>query len=272
MAITTIDTLIAGMQPSNSFLKVGSTMEAVGVLHSRFYDAGMPGAAAAPSPGINGAALTTYAGQLPFTNPVSGNTYLAHLSANTNVAGGTLILCDRLWHNSGINITTTTLQAITSGALPARDRTGTTNGVDVRAALEVSGVLGNGVVTNTTLVYTSASGVAGRTATIPSFNSSAQPGTFIPFALQAGDTGIRSMVGGAEGLTLGTSYVSGTMHLVLYRELAQVNLMTSNIGATIDAITSGFPRMYNNTVPFFVWLPSSVTANTVSGRFVVTQG
>jgi len=80
MAITSLDQVIAGMQPPEDFLKVGATMEAAGVHYSPFYVAGRPGAAVAPTPGINGAALTSYAGQVPFRNPVSGNSYLARFS------------------------------------------------------------------------------------------------------------------------------------------------------------------------------------------------
>lgn len=272
MAITTLDLALAGMKPPESFLKVGSTMEAAGVMHSLFYASGRPGAAAAPTPGLNGAALTTYSGQIPWSNPVSGYSYLARLACNANQPG-TLVLCDRLWHNSSINITTTTLQAITSGAMPARDRNGATSGAGLMAALEVSSATGNGgAITNTTLVYTNSAGTAGKTATISSFPATAEVGTFVPFQLAAGDSGIRSLAGGSEGITLGTSYVSGTIHLVIYRELARVDITAANVGNAIDAITGGFPRLYDNTVPFLVWIPSATSAATVSGQIVYAQG
>lgn len=63
--ITTLDGIIANGLPTQALLKVGGTMEAAGVLHSMFYSTGLPGAAAAPSPGLSGAALTSYAGQIP---------------------------------------------------------------------------------------------------------------------------------------------------------------------------------------------------------------
>lgn len=272
MAVTTIDLALAGMKPPESYLKVGATMEAAGVMHSLFYTSGRPGAAAAPTPGLNGAALTTYAGQIPWSNPSSGNAYLARLSANSSQAG-TLVLCDRLWHNSSINITTTTLQAITSGAMPARDNNGATSGAGLMVALEVSGATGNGgSIANTTLVYTNSAGTAGKTATMAAFPATANAGTFVPFQLAAGDSGIRSLAGGSEGLVLGTSYVSGTVHLVIYRELARVDINRDNAGAAIDAITGGFPQLYSNTVPFLVWIPSVTTAATVSGQIIYSHG
>lgn len=267
-AITTLDGVIAGFQAPHPAHKVGATMEAIGVRHSLFYTSGNPGAAAQPTPGINGAALTTYGGQIPFTNPVSGNTYLGRFSAAASTAGR-LFLMDRLWHNSGIAVTTTTAQAITTPTWPARDKAGTTNGDGVQCAIEVFTATTNaGAVTNTTLSYTDQGGTAGNTATISSFPATAVAGTFVPFQLAAGDTGIRAIA----SITLGTSYGGGAIHLVCYREIAALELPVANTGSKCDAITCGFPRLYDNTVPFLVFLPSVTTATTVTGEVVYTQG
>jgi hypothetical protein len=207
MAITTRDGVLAGSRPPEDFLKVGTTMEAVGVQHSFFYTTGRPGAATAPSPGIAGAALTTYAGQIPFTNPVSGNTYIARLQASASVAGS-LILYDRLWHNSGIAVTTTTSQTVNSATWPARDANAATNGAGILVGIEVSTATTNaGAVTNTTMSYTDQDGNSGATATISSFPATAVAGTFVPFQLAAGDTGVRSI----QSITLGTSYGAGAI-------------------------------------------------------------
>lgn len=268
MAITTLDGVIAGMRAPAQFLKVGAAMEAVGVHHSFFYTSGIPGAAVAPSPGIAGAALTTYAGQIPFTNPVSGNTYLARLQTSASVVG-CLRLFDRLWHNSGIAVTTTTAQTVNSAAWPARDKTGTTNGDGIQIGIEVSTATTNaGAITNTTMSYTNQAGTAGKTATIASFPATAVAGTFVPFQLAAGDTGVRSI----QTITLGTSYGGGAIHLVAYRELARLECVVVNTGNSIDALTSGFVRMYDNTVPFLVWLASATTATTINGQLIYTQG
>lgn len=269
MAITTLDGAIAGMQPTQSLLKTSTAPKQAGTWHSLFLQSGSPGAAAPPTPGINGAALTTYAGQIPFTNPVSGNTYLARLSATASSVGGTLMLCDRLWHNSGIAITTTTAQTITSPTFPARDRNGTTNGDDVLVGIEVSAATGNASnITNTTMSYTNSVGTAAKTATLSSFPVTANVGTFVPFSLAAGDVGVRSI----QSLTLGTSYVSGTIHLVAYRVIASVMVPGTGLGNSVDVLTAGMPRMYDNTVPWLLWLPTSATAVNVFGEMTVTQG
>lgn len=267
-AITTLDGVISGMQPAQPFLKVGATMEAAGVLNSTFYYSGRPGAATAPSPGIGGAALTTYAGQIPFSNPVSGNTYLARFSVAAGTVGRAYLL-DRLWHNSGVVVTTTTAQTVTSATWPARDINGSTNGDGVNCAIEVSTATTNvSAVTNTTLTYTNSAGTGSKTGTISSFPATAVAGTFVPFQLAAGDSGIRSI----QSVTLGTSYGGGTIHLVCYRVIASVDVPIANVGSAVDAITGGFPRLYDNTVPFVVWLPSATTATTLTGEVVYTQG
>jgi hypothetical protein len=273
MAITTIDGAIAGARPPEDFLKVGATMEAVGVHHSFFYTSGRPGAAVAPSPGLAGAALTTYAGQLPFVNPSSGNSHLFRLQASASVAGA-LLICDRLWHNSGLVVTTTTAQTVNSATLPSRcvpssGDTPDTNGGNILAGIEVSTATTNaGAVTNTTMSYTDSAGNAGNTATISSFPATAVAGTFVPFQLAAGDTGIRSI----QTVTLGTSYGGGAIHVVMYRILARLEMSVANVGAALDAVSGGFVRMYDNTVPFLVWLPTATTALTLNGQMIVTQG
>ena len=269
MPITTRDQLLASLLPPQPFIKVGTTMEAAGVLHSLFYSAGRPGAAAAPSPGLNGAALTSYAGQVPFPATVGGeNVHLAGVSVNAPVQGA-LILIDRLWHNSGLAPTTTTAQAITPVALPARDRAGATAGDGVFAALEVSTATTNAsAITNTTMSYTDEAGNAGNTATIPSFPATAVAGTFVPFALAAGDHGVRS----PQSVTLGTSYVAGAIHLVLYRILAVVPVSAPNVPTALDALQLGFPRCYDGTVPQLLWAPAAVTAVAPSGLITWAQG
>lgn len=268
MAITTLDGLVAGMLAPVPFFKIGTAHEAAGVAHSHFYAAGMPGAAVAPSPGLGGAALTSYAGQLPFSNPVSGNSYLAVFDVFSNTVS-TLWLMDRLWHNSGIVVTTTTAQTINSVAWPARDRAGTTNGAGVMVAIEVSTATTNaGAIANTTMSYTNQDGTAGRTATMASFPATAVLGTFVPFQLAAGDTGVRSI----QTVTLGTSYAGGAIHLVAYRMLALVAVPVASSSQNRGSVGLGMVRLFDNTVPFLVNIANATTAQNIHGQIVISQG
>jgi hypothetical protein len=271
MAITTMDGLIAGFQGPIPFEKVGATMEAAGVYHSLFYTSGVPGAAVAPTSSIAGDALTSYAGQLPYANPVSGNGYLGRIGG-AGTALGRLLLCDRLWHNASISKTTTTGQTVTSATLPARDADGSTNGKGVLVGIEVSTATTNATaITNTTLTYTNSDGTGSRTGTISSFPATAVAGTFVPFQLAAGDIGVRSI----QTLTLGTSYASSgspEIHLVAYRILADLGGSNANQQVTLDFAKVGMPRLYDNTVPFLLWQPSATTAVTVRGSLSFAHG
>ncbi len=265
MAIATRDAALAGCRPPEDILKVGAAT-VVGRFYSPFYVAGRPGAAVAPSPGIGGAALTTYAGQIPFTNPGAGNSYLLRFAGACNVAG-TLLVCDRLWHNSGINVTLNTSQTVNSAAWPARDSDGSTNGANVMIGAEVSTVMGAGTPT-WTMGYTNSAGTAGRSIVTAAQTATMAVGSFIPIQLAAGDVGVRSIQTWQQSATM----TSGVYHLVAYRVLARLPILLANIDNALDAISGGFPRLYDNTVPFLLWLPSVTTAPQLQGQMIVTQG
>lgn len=267
MAITTLDGALAGMQPPREFYKILTGTMVAGRPHSLFYLAGIPCLGAAPTPGIGGEVLTTLTGQIPFTNPSSGNTYLARFLGQATIAG-TLLLCDRLWQNSGIDITSNTEQTFTSSAqIPARDQDGTNAGVGVFAGVEVSTVTGAGTPT-LTLKYTDQSGNQDATATqIITTIGSSIAGTFYPIGLASGDTGIQK----AQSLTLSATWTSGTIHVVLYRVLARLDLQ-AQIPNAIDLLTGAFARMYDNTVPFLIFIPNTTTTSRVTGQCIWSQG
>ena len=268
MAITTLDGAIAGMQPQAPIMKVGAAMKGAGIPHTFWYTAGVPGAAAANAVGVNGAAVTGNAvvGQVARNDPTSGlNAYLARLSVTASVSG-TLLLIDRLWHNSGLSTTLTTSQSITPATLPSRDANGLTDGDGVLAALEWSAAGGAGTPT-VTLTYTDHDGNTGQSATLVA-NTTPNAGTFEIFQLAAGDHGVRA----PTALIQTATRTSGTYHLVLFRILAQVEVTAANVGNAIDVLTGGMPRLYNGTVPQLVWIPTATTATTIMGQYIETQG
>ena len=268
MAITTLDGAIAGMQAPDPLIKVGIATAAVGAMrgYTMWYAAGNPGAATANAAGINGAAVSAPVnGMIPRTNPVSGNAYLARLGINASTPG-TLWLIDRMWNNSGLSTTSTSAQAITPATLPARSGDGTTNGANVMAAIEWSATGGTGTPT-VTLTYTDQDGGTGNTGT---FTAVASPpvGTFEIFTLAAGDTGARAPTSFIQSATR----TSGTMHLVLFRVLAQLEVTSANIGNAIDVLTAGMPQIYDDSVLQLVWFPSATTATNFIGQYIETQG
>lgn len=207
------------------------------------------------------------AGQLPFSNPVSGNSYLARLQAMATVPG-LLMLVDRLWHNGGFTITSNTAQTVNSAAFPARDNNGSTNGEGVFLGVEISAAAGAAAPT-ITASYTNSAGTSGRTGTNinPTANSPAAGSVFL-IGQQAGDLGVRSV----QSITLSASWVSGTMNLFAYRILAALELTVANVPNAIDMLSSGFQRMFNDTVPMLMFIPSTTTASNIIGHAGWTQG
>jgi hypothetical protein len=193
---------------------------------------------------------------------------LARFSGVASAQAGILLLCDRLWHNSGFTITSTAAQTVNSVAFPARDRNGSTNGEGVLLGVEISTATGSGTPT-ITANYTNQAGTSGRTATNSTATvGSSAAGTFYPIGLAAGDTGVRSV----QTLTLSATWTSGTMHLVAYRVLATLELPAAGIPNAVDALTSGMPRLYNTSVPFLIFIPQTTTTTQLSGSVVYTQG
>jgi hypothetical protein len=120
-----------------------------------------------------------------------------------------------------------------------------------------------------TLTYTDQGGTAGVTTTIsPVIPATAAAQSFYPFPLAAGDTGIRAV----SSFNHVTAQTASTAHLVAYRPIASLQIKGAFIGDAIDALTSGMPRIFDNSVPFLLWLPSAGTATTHTGEVVFTQG
>jgi len=271
MAITTLDGLIAGFQPPRLFYKVATPTLVTGKPQSLWGLAGIPGAGGFDTT-LNGVVLSSSSalvnGQLPFYDPGGGiNQYLARFVASATI-GGTLLLCDRLWHNGGYTITSTGAQNSTTPTWPARDNAGATAGAGVLLGLEISSAAGAAAPT-ITVTYHNSGGTGSRTGAFafPTANSPAA-GSFFPITLQAGDIGVQSL----DSIQLSTSWLSGTMNMVAYRVLAELELTTAFVASAVDAITSGLPQLFNGTVPFLIFMPNTTTASVIQGMLSTATG
>lgn len=257
------------------FMKTGTASDAAGYWYCTSKDGGFPGAWAPGSPGVNGRVTDgTQAadnGCIPIKNPSVGANYLTEIQMGASVNHSHLLF-DVLWVNSGLSITTTTNQAITTPTLPARDINGTTNGEGCMIAILCTAAVGlAAVASNATVSYTNSDGVAGRTARLAAIVGSQAPatpvvGTLIWFNLQAGDKGVRSI----EGLTLGTSWVSGSISLMITRDIATIGTTIPNVTAQ-KIIGSPGIRLYNGTCMLHCVLSSATTATFFSGELTVME-
>lgn len=257
------------------FMKSGTAADTIGYWYCTSKDAGYPGAWAPGTPGVNGRATdgTTAAdyGCIPVANPATGNNYLTELIMQSNVNHYHLFF-DVLWVNSGIVVTTTTAQAITTPALPARDVDGGTNGEGCMIAMLTTTANTNAAaISNSTVTYTNSKGVGSRTATLTAIAGSQitiSPviGTITWFNLAAGDTGVKSI----EGITLGTSLVAGAVSFMIARDVASIGTTVVNVGAQKILGAPG-ARIYNGTCLLHCYLASATTATFCNGEISVME-
>ena len=231
MALTTLAGVISGLRAPTYTFKSGVAATA-GRHMTSWYVGAIPAAATANAAGASGAALTyPVTGSIPWAPPGSGDTVLARFLQRQNGASGSAhgssLLIDRLWHNSGLNATLTSLQSVNSVTLPARDVAQSTNGDGVLIGVEVSTAATVGTPT-ITVTYTNSAGTGSRIATnIAATTATSAQGSFYILSLQAGDTGVRSI----QGITLSVGWTSAVVHLVLFRVIAHMPIFGLSNGS-----------------------------------------
>jgi len=269
--IKTVNDNAAGITSrSAEIYKTGPVMEAAGVQHCLGLSGGYPTTWSPGTPGLNGRATDGMsagdAGCVPLWTPSAALWLIDSALQASSICFAQLY--DVLWINTGLVVTTTTAQAIGAPvALPARDADGTANGKGVIFGLLVTTATTNAAsFSNATISYTNSAGVAGRTGTMASFPATAVAGTFVPFRLDAGDEGVRSV----QSVTLGTSLVTGAVSLIGVRLADARNVSIANAG------TMPFPRKTGHRLyagacllPFIV--PTSTTAVTMFGSLTIEE-
>lgn len=260
---------------SVGFMKSGTAPDTVGYWYCTAKDTGFPGAWLPGTPGVNGrvtdGTLTADAGCIPIKNPSTGANYLTELLMGSTVGHYNLIF-DCLWVNSGLVVTTTTAQTITMPALPARDVNGTTNGEGCMIGMLFTVAATNAaVMSNSTVTYTNSKGVAGRTATLFSGVGAQTPatptiGTLVWFSLAAGDTGVQSI----QSVTLGTSLVTGSISMMICRDVASVGTVLAVVPASRVMAAPGV-RLYNGSCLLHCIQASSVSATFFNGELTITE-
>ena len=262
---------------SISFMKTGTAADTVGYWYGTFKDAGFPGAWAPGTPGVNGrvtdgTAAADY-GCIPIKNASVGANYLTELQMAASV-NHSHFFYDVLWVNSGLSVTSTsTVQAISSPTLPARDLNGTTDGEGCVIGLYFSAASTLAAVNALSQVtYTNSKGTGSRIATLLGVQGSQAPatpvvGTVLWYNLAAGDTGVRSI----QGFNIGaTSWLTGTINLFIARDIASIGTTIPNVCAQKIIGTPGI-RLYNGSCIHHAVLASAITATFFAGELVVME-
>lgn len=262
---------------SISFMKTGTAADTAGYWYSTFKDAGFPGAWSHGSPGVNGRVTdgtqSADYGCVPIPNATVGGNYLTELQMAASV-NHSHFFYDVLWVNSGLSVTSTsTVQAISSPTLPARDINGTTNGEGCVIGLYFSAASTLAAVNALSQVtYTNSKGDGSRIATLIGVQGSQAPatpvvGTVLWYNLAAGDTGVRSI----QGFNIGaTSWLTGTINLFIARDIATIGTTIPNVAAQKIIGAPGI-RLYNGTCMHHAVLASATTATFFAGELVVME-
>ncbi len=242
------------------FLK-SFTPQAAAAVTSLWTIAGIPGPGVNASSGTGGDVPTdATAGAFPFSN--SNNTYLARLGVWCTQIGH-LMLYDRLWHNSGLSVTSTSGQTVNSSTLTRPN----SNGDGVEAWLQVYTTLGAGS-TAKTISYTNQSGTSGQTGTLIGFVTTAAANRAFQFGLASGDTGVRSI----QSFNNVATSTSGTFGLILRRPIAQLSSVVNASSDLLGPIDGGLPRIYDDACLEFLWFANTSTAMTIGGHLGFAQG
>lgn len=262
-----------GSRP-RSIYKVGTAAEGTAYWYSYWKDTGYPGAWAPGTPGLNGRATDGMAaadvGCLELWTP-SGALYMEQ-SVVCVTATCFPVMFDVLWVNTGIVVTTTTAQAITTPTLPARDDNGTTNGEGCMIGLIWTAASTNAAaISNSTVTYTNSAGTGSRTATLLAVAGDQIPptpviGTTVWFQLAAGDTGVQSI----QSITLGTSLVTGSVSLIIARPLAGWANSSVNIGFK-DVYPNPGVRLWTGTCGLMFHKSISSSATTLHALFNISE-
>src|SRR5215471_1718360 len=228
MTISTLNGVLSGFQTPQHIVRSYVAPPAGGRPIELWYSSGINNSVGVADTTLNGVTLSSSGGlingQIPHFDPGQGiSSYLGIFNMMVVGQQGYGMLADRLWHNGGITITSTSLQTIASPTWPARDNNGLTLGDGVQVGLSVSATTGAGTPT-AVLSYTNSSGASGRSANLQdTTQASSTVGMFYRFALQAGDLGVQSI----QGITFTGAWASGTVNLVAYRLLAVIQLSAS---------------------------------------------
>jgi hypothetical protein len=228
-----------------------------------------PGAAAACNANTTGALL-----QEPKLTSLTNSFFLtqAEISIATT-AFTSLMLVDRLSHQSGLSGTSTATQTTN---LPTAALTRYTSGEGVMAALEIYTAIGS-TASTVTISYTNQAGVSGRTSK-PAVIGGASDNTasrFIIIPLQDDDTGIRSV----ESVTLSaTTATAGNFGVTLFKPLMilpNFSFVAEQVQPrTLNTLIGGCgccPEIMDDACLQLLGLSNSTVVGVVTGAFYLAE-
>lgn len=265
MAITTMDGLLCGLEQGKrqNIYKASLISKGAGMFHSLVKALGRP-TAYGSNPPIG-------SGEIPTKNDIYTMDYSDRQSVNSvyigrvNLSGsalGSVIIYDRLWHNSGLVANITTPQTVNS--LPL---TRYTSGRGVEIWGEVYTATG-ATASTLSVNYIDANDVA-RVATYSHPASAEAMGQMFPFNVPSGAVGVKSIQSAIWSATTGTA---GNFGLTLVRRLAEVPIPVANIATNMDAFQLGLPSLEVDCAVCMMMLCSGTTTGNITGGIDIIEG
>jgi hypothetical protein len=194
--------------------------------------------------------------------------YLLGADAIAMAGGGTVLLMDRVWHNSTMSGTATGTNTITQPALPARI---TDDGAELRLGLEVFTSWGTTART-LTITYRDADDAADRTTTlattVPGGSGAPIAGTFVQLPL-ANNRGVKKVVSYGWDASTGTA---GNFGLVVCREIARIQVAAAGVTVVSNYAITRLPTILSDSCLFLAWVGTSTSATVITGNLTVGEG
>ena len=263
MAILNENDLIAALANCQvfDFEKVNQKAEGAGTYHSFWRANGLPVAGATP-PATNGEIPTiTTLGAIPFTNPTGGNlSYLVGMDAVSNIQN-TLILYDRLFHNSNLVGNSVAGQGFTQPAL-----TRFTDGVGVEIFIEFYGAIGATACTFN-VNYTDADNQP-RVGTYAHPANAESVGQMVKVVPPAGARGCKSVQSVTLSLSSGTA---GNFGITLVKRIATIAMPLINISNERNAIDTRLAIIPDNACLALMVLCTGTNTGNLNGQICIGQ-
>lgn len=264
MAITTMDGLLSALEGGlrTNLYKASTTSEGVGTWHSLMRISGYPAAGTTPATGSGAIPTNATTGAIPFTNPTApAKKYVGRLNIQGSTIG-TLVIYDRLWHNSGLVGNVTTSQTVNSTAL-----TRYTTGVGVEIWGEVYTAMG---ATGSTfsVTYTD-SGDQSRVGTYVMPANALSVGQMFPFVPPVAGVGCKSI----QSIILSASTTgAGNFGLVLMRRIAEIPLTAVNVATILDSFALGMPEIQTDASLHMMVACTATNTGVLLGAIDIIEG
>lgn len=269
MALTTMAQVLTALPGQQLDVLKSGLAGVAGQFTSGWLLGGQPVAGSAPSSGLAGDIPTkATTGAISFVNPAGGNgLYFARSVASLVTAsltsGGALYLYDRLWHNSGIDATSTSAQTINSATLTRPDALG--NGAELW--WQVYALMGAGTPT-VTATYTNPAGTGSRSGSSGVLPTTMAAGRTGPFTLNSGDEGVKSV----QTWQASATFTSGTIGLVIRRQVAMLTTRVDARSTIEDALEAAMTSVPSDACLELLWLVSDTATRGAIAELHLVEG